>query len=187
MGSIRQQPPRAMLVAALFSRHEELLVRARTRLADQFGPIVLEGTAFSFQQTDYYARSMGTDLRKQLVAFGSPRPVDALPKIKVATNLLEREILQPGEFPEERPLNIDPGMADMAKLLLASTKDHVHRLYLGEGIFGEVTLHFRHGAWRAFPWTYPDYLLPEVHDFLNELREYLRRFPREYGASATVE
>ena len=31
---------------------------------------------------------------------------------------------------EPRPLNLDPGYLTPAKLVLASTKDHAHRIYL---------------------------------------------------------
>jgi len=34
-------------------------------------------------------------------------------------------------------VNIDPGYISLGKLVLASTKDHAHRLYLGEGVYGE--------------------------------------------------
>ena len=60
------------------------------------------------------------------------------------------------------------------KLVLATTKDRDHRLYLGEGIYAEVTLHYQGGAWRARPWTYPDCARGDYHEFFLRCREHLR-------------
>jgi hypothetical protein len=77
--------------------------------------------------------------------------------------------------PEQRPLNLDPGYITLAKLVLASTKDFAHRLYLGRGIYAEITLHFRSGAWQPTQWTYPDYRRPDFQRFFVECRESLKR------------
>jgi hypothetical protein len=55
------------------------------------------------------------------------------------------------QWPEPRPLNLDPGYLTEAKLVLATTKDRNHRLYLDRGIFAEVTLCYQRGGsgWRA--------------------------------------
>jgi hypothetical protein len=74
-----------------------------------------------------------------------------------------------------RPLNLDPGYVTPAKLVLASTKDYAHRIYLGRGIYAEITLFYRQRAWQAHEWTFPDYRRADYHDFLNRCREYLRR------------
>ena len=42
-----------------------------------------------------------------------------------------------------RAVNVDPGYVDGARLVLASTKDHAHRIWLRDGIYAEVTLHSR--------------------------------------------
>ena len=79
----------------------------------------------------------------------------------------------------KRPVNLDPGYLEHSKVILASTKNFYHRMYLCRGIFGEVTMHFRNGAYEFFPWTYPDYKSPEYQKFFLELRtiyrEQLRR------------
>ena len=62
-----------------------------------------------------------------------------------------------------------------AKLVLASTKDRDHRIYLDRGIFAENTLFFRSGQWQIRPWTYPDYQQADYHQFLMECRDLLRR------------
>jgi hypothetical protein len=63
-----------------------------------------------------------------------------------------------------------------AKLVLATTKDRDHRLYLGRGIFAEVTLYYQRTAgWQTREWTYPDYRSAAYQAFFQQCRDYLRR------------
>jgi hypothetical protein len=64
-----------------------------------------------------------------------------------------------------------------AKLVLASTKDFAHRIYLRDGIFAEITLFFRHGRWEHHEWTFPDYRRADYHEFFSRAREYLKHMP----------
>jgi hypothetical protein len=80
-----------------------------------------------------------------------------------------------------RPINIDPGLLELGKFLLATTKDQAHRIYLRDGIFAEVTLRYHAGAFEPWPWTYADYRQPCVHEFLLQAREYYRQRLREEG------
>jgi hypothetical protein len=170
-----QARPRVLLVVAAFSRHEKALEWARLRLERLYGPVALTSAPFPFVQTDYYERSMGPGLSKVIWAFAELIEMARLPAIKLATIELEEELARSGEFPEQRPLNIDPGYLDLSKLVLASAKDHSHRLYLADGIFGEVTLYYREKAWHPWPWTFPDYREPHVRAFFETAREHYRK------------
>ena len=55
--------------------------------------------------------------------------------------------------------------------MLASTKDHAHRLYLGQGVYGEVTLTYQQGCFRPWPWTYPDYGSERYCALFNGIRQ----------------
>ena len=57
--------------------------------------------------------------------------------------------------------------------MLVSTKDYSHRVYLGRGIYAEVTLQYEGGSWRSFPWSYPDYRGSSYHDFFSQVRKRL--------------
>ncbi|MHB1423610.1 MAG: DUF4416 family protein, partial [Gemmataceae bacterium] len=81
-----------------------------------------------------------------------------------------------------RPLNVDPGLLELGKFLLATTKDQAHRVYLRDGIFAEVTLRYHAGAFEPWPWTYADYRLACVHEFLQQAREYYRQRLRGEGS-----
>lgn len=177
MGDYREHAP-VLLVAAAFSRHEAALDWAAARLAREYGPIALASERFEFADTDYYEPTMGPGLRKQFLAFEQLRdPVD-LPAVKIATNAFEAEYADAGIHSESRPLNLDPGYITLAKLVLASTKDHAHRIYLRDGIFAEVTLHYKHGAWQSSDWTFPDYRRSDYHRFLSQCRAYYQQRQR---------
>ncbi len=172
MGDI-QEPDAVLLVVAGTSRHPAALDWARARMEQHFGPLALVSDAFDFTETAYYTATMGDALKKQFVT--TQRLIDPgqLAAIKRETNAWEAEYAALGGHAEPRPLNLDPGYVTPAKLVLASTKDHAHRLYLQDGIYAEVTLAFRHRAWLPMEWTYPDYRRVDYQAFLIQCREYL--------------
>lgn len=170
-----------LLVVAAFSRHAEVLTEARTRLEALFGPVERESPPFVFDQTAYYEASMGANLRKQFFAFRALVAPEQLSAIKRQTNALEDELAAAKRYPEARPLNLDPGLLELGKFLLATTKDQAHRIYLRDGIFAEVTLRYHAGAFEPWPWTYADYRLPCVHEFLQQARDYYRLCLRGEG------
>lgn len=188
MGEIRSDPPKVLLIFAAFSRFESLLDQAPALIAEHFGAVELASERFAFVETDYYANSMGADLHKQLFACRHLHLAESLPAIKRRTNAIEESIARdhPG-LGVARPFNLDPGYLDMAKLVLASTKDHAHRLYLGSGIYGEVTLHYRAKQWQPWPWTYPDYRRPEVSEFLTRSRSHFRKLQERQLAAPSSE
>jgi hypothetical protein len=173
MAEPRPQKP-VLLVAAAFSRHPDALAWGRDRLGEAFGPVGLASPPFDFHHTEYYQASMGAGLRKQFFAFEVLVAPDCLPDVKLHTNRLEQTLGLAGAFPDERPLNLDPGVLGLGKFLLATTKDQAHRVYLRDGIFAEVTLRFEDGRFEPWPWTYADYREPHVREWLGEAREYYK-------------
>jgi hypothetical protein len=171
-------PAPVMLVLAAFSRHRQALDWARRRAEEAWGPLLLASPEFAFTETDYYESSMGAGLTKQFFAFRRLTDADGLVAIKLETNRWEAEYGTIGGHREPRPLNLDPGYLTLAKLVLASTKDHAHRIYLAHGIYAEVTLHYKHDRWQHHDWTFPDYRRADYHQFLTECRRELRRLLR---------
>ncbi len=70
-----------------------------------------------------------------------------------------------------RAVNIDPGYITPANVILASTKDFSHRIYLSKGIYAEVTTIYRKEGFTKLPWTYPDYLCPTATEFILQARK----------------
>lgn len=178
MGTIHQPDP-VLLIIAAFSRHEAALDWGRRRASETFGPIALESPRFLFDATDYYEPTMGPSIQKCFWAFERPIDPAVLPDIKWQTNSWEAEYAEEGGHAEPRPLNLDPGYLTPAKLVLASTKDHAHRLYLARGIFAEVTLYYKDRRWQHRDWTFADYRRADYQHFFMDCREYLRARPRQ--------
>jgi hypothetical protein len=61
--------------------------------------------------------------------------------------------------------------------VLATGKNFGHRVYLGQGIWADLTLVYSKGAWQVLPWTFPDYAGSRMQGHLNRLRVayYARR------------
>jgi hypothetical protein len=147
------EPPQVKLIASLLTGDAALFHTAKETLVGAFGPVDFESELLPFDHTDYYTPEFGPNLRRQFVAFEHLVDPGDLPSIKRRTNEIECSLA----LGERRRINIDPGYVSLVKLVLASTKNHAHRLYLGQGIFGEGTLSYQGGRFRPWPWTYPDY------------------------------
>jgi hypothetical protein len=163
----------SLLVVACFSRHVEALDEAGEQLRAVYGPVALASGDFDFHHTSYYEATMGTGLRKRLLVFETSVAADCLPEVKRQTIGMEQQLAATGRYAEERPLNLDPGLLQLGKFLLATTKDQQHRIYLRDGIFAEVTLRYHARSFGPWPWTYADYREPAVIDFLNRSRAFL--------------
>lgn len=174
MGIVKP-PPRAKLFCGLLASDLDLMRLAVNRLRDLFGASDLESELWPFDSTDYYADELGAGIQRRFVAFEDLISVERLPEIKRSTNDLEARICDQSLQPRDhRPVNIDPGYMTLSKLVLATTKDYSHRLYLDRGIFAEVTLRYHAGAWQSFPWTYPDYASATYHAFFETARQNLK-------------
>lgn len=168
MGLIHKPKPVALVLGMLASITEEFQV-VRELAIRRFGPIEFQSDLFPFDATHYYDRELGTPIQKQFLSFARLIDPDDLVAIKCFTNELE-ELRTRERATQHRPVNLDPGYLDAARLVLATTKDRAHRIYLGQGIYAEVTLLYESGAWRALPWTYPDYAAATYHPFLEQVR-----------------
>lgn len=166
MGAIRI-PEKVRLLAGLLSRDAGLFTVAKKRLEDMFGKIDYESEILDFYHTEYYDKEMGSNLKRIFFSFGMPYDPATIYDTKLKTNMLEQDFLDHGK----RTLNIDPGYLNLSKLVLLSTKDYTHRIYLDKGIFAEVTLHYKDKSFQAWPWTYPDYKSKPYIDIFNLLRE----------------
>jgi hypothetical protein len=173
MAAIQPHRP-VLLILAAFSRYSEAIEWGKERAVQAWGPIALQSEWFDHGETNYYQATMGPDLKKTFFAFESLVDPVGIVEWKKASNQREAEYQSLGRHPEARPLNLDPGYLTEAKLILASTKDRDHRIYLGRGIYAENTLYFTRGAWQTRPWTYPDYQRADYHRFFAQCREFLR-------------
>ncbi len=166
MGTAREPQP-VKLIASLLTGDLGLLAAVKESLSRAFGPIDFESELLPFDHTDYYAAEFGPGLQRQIVTFAELVDPGDLPAIKRKTNDVEQASAAHGS----RRVNIDPGYVSLGKMVLASTKNHAHRLYLGKGIYGEGTLTYQRGRFRAWSWTYPDYASEDYCVLFDQIRE----------------
>jgi hypothetical protein len=113
---------------------------------------------------------MGGDLKKRFYSFENLIAPESLADVKHAAAALEAELADKAG----RAVNIDPGYLEESKLILASTKNFSHRIYLRNGIWAEVTMRFVRGKFVTHDWTYPDYSQELAIEFLMRTREVYR-------------
>lgn len=173
MGRIKKPLPGKLILSAIYSvlgpMHDSI-----EEIERKFGVIELETDELEFLHTTYYREEMGENLKRKFFAFEKMVDRDRLAEIKIWTNRLEEKH---GERVDDfvfRKVNLDPGILSLANLVLASTKDFSHRIYLKDGIYSEVTLVYEKKRFKALPWTYPDYTEPEVLEFLARTRETMK-------------
>ena len=163
------KPDPVKLICAVMGRDESMLARGRGLLAERYGPVDLAGPVFHFSFSSYYEREMGTGLIKQFLGFEPLVDPENLAEIKRACNDMEAGAARPDGLPG-RGLNIDPGYVNGAQLVLATTKNYSHRIYIGKGIYAEVTLLYTRGEFTPMPWTYRDYRTEEALAFFTRAR-----------------
>lgn len=172
MGAIRTFNPVKLFIGVLVS-DPKLAGRAAERLTEAYGPVDHRSAVIPFDFTKYYETEMGDIIDRVFFSFERLIEADQLPEIKRQTNRIEDE-MAPLLQTVKRPVNLDPGYIEHAKAILASTKNFYHRIYLGGGIFGEVTMHFRNNTYQFFPWTYPDYQSKDYQEFFLKVRQIYR-------------
>ena len=170
MGKIKLHKPVKYFCALTFSSAFNLS-NILEKIESVFGEIETKSDVYFFDQfTDYYVPEMGPNLYKLFISFKKLLDPDHLILHKVQSNHLEDEFL----INSQRQVNIDPGYITEAKLILATTKDYSHRIYLGKGIFGDLHMYYENGTFKKQFWTYPDYQQPLATNFFNELRTRYR-------------
>lgn len=143
------------------------------RIENHFGAADYFSPEHSFSETEYYRDEMGADLIRRYFSLQRLIYPDALVHMKHLSNQWEEEFSVDGN----RAINLDPGYIHGAKLVLASCKNFSHRVYLGRGIYGEVTMRFENNEFTRLPWTYQDYW--NHRDDLHSIRNILIRQIKE--------
>jgi hypothetical protein len=186
MGKINSPRPVKLFVGVLTSlRHT--LADVETRLESAFGPLDAHSEDFDFDLTHYYDEEMGRPIVRRFLAFRDLISPERISEIKILTNEMEFAFVE--ECSQvRRPVNLDPGYLEEAKIVLASTKNFYHRILLRDGIYGEVTLHYAAGAWQPFPWSFPDFRTGRYDAFFTRVRNNYReqlKVGRNEAAGAT--
>jgi hypothetical protein len=161
----------------MLAREAAHLQLARTELEKLLGPVESESPLYPFDLTEYYLPEMGAGLQRQFLSFKRMADPAGLADWKLAANALEARFARElsARNGPARPVNLDPGYLFRRKLVLASTKDHAHRVYLRDGIFAEITMVFRNEKWQCHEFTFPDFKSGRYDRFFKRVRsQHLR-------------
>lgn len=170
MGLLRR-PHRVKFFVGLLFGDAGMLSNIKRVLAKNFGPIDYESPILDFRHTEYYTGEMGPGLKRVFLAFEKLAGLKNICSSKLRTNSIESRFAKDGK----RAVNIDPGYLDMSKVILFSTKDYTHRIYLDKGIFAEVTLFYKEKHYNPWPWTYADYKSADYAVIFETMRDIYKK------------
>jgi len=158
------------LIIGIIARNPDILDQSVRLLEQTFGAVELRSSIIPWDFSRYYQDEMGPELLRCWVAHQGLFPPDRLIAFKKSTIALEAQLK---DATGRRRVNLDPGILSLHNLILPTTKDYAHRIYLGEGIYAEVTLIYHQGKFQPLPWTYPDYRTATCLEFLTVCRNQL--------------
>ncbi len=168
MSTPRIPVPAQLVLSIMATDWETYWEELKDRLEERLGLMDYESPCLPFDHTAYYNAELGESISRRFIGFERLCEQDTLVTIKLFTNSLESYFARPDG---RRRINIDPGFITQERLVLATGKNFTHRIYLGQGIFGDLTLMYQGKTWQVFPWTFPDYKSIETQAHMTALRQ----------------
>ena len=166
-------PKPVKLIIGILAANHKCLHAAVDAVTGKFGKADSTSDVWPFDETSYYTDQIGPRILRQFVSIERLIDPAKLAKIKRQTNKLEQKLAKTLALPLPRPVNLDPGIIEPSKLVLATTKNYWHRIYIGRQMYAEVTLLFDKGSWRPLDHTYPDYRQQCYFNFFEKVRNRL--------------
>ncbi len=149
----------------------DLVEKVTEAMSPRLGKSRSSFTPMPFIQSDYYRSEMGDNLMRTWLSFEKILGQDELIWYKLEAMDIEARFLNERGG---RKVNVDPGLLTLNNLILTTRKNAGHRIYLGDGVFVELTLVYQSKRFQPLPWTYPDYQQPDVLIFFGDLRNELK-------------
>lgn len=159
-----------LLFAGALFRDDKYLLLSKERLEAAFGSIISETPEMAWDHSECYRDELGWPIKRIFFFFRDRIRPEDLPEIKLLTNDIENQLSTDGK----RNINIDPGYITLSRVVLASTKNYSHRIYLGKGIYAEITLVRLNGRFRPHIFTYPDFSSEEYIRIFEDARGFLK-------------
>jgi hypothetical protein len=175
MGNFHAPLP-VKLFLGMITREPELFTECTRLFAQEYGPVDLVNIVLPWDHSDYYQAEMGSGLLRSFIFFDALVDPGLLSAVKHHAIRIEATYSEPSSAGTRRRINLDPGYLTEAKVVLATTKDFPHRIYIGESIYAESTLHY-HKDSRSFQpveHTYPDFRTEPCLRLFTEARKHLR-------------
>lgn len=171
---IRSQAPRVKHITGILYPDQEWLEWTLQAIVPLWGEVERISEPYPFDHTDYYAE-INPNLFRRFISFKGLQPADLLVKWKTDACRIE------SDSGPMRKINLDPGYINGARMVLASTKDHAHRIYINNGIFAEVTMRYRFKKWVSFDYTFPDFSSGIYDEFFTSVRNDWLKDSQEGG------
>lgn len=164
-------PPPVNLFVGILYTDAALLERAIERLEEQFGQIEYRSPVYAFDITDYYVPEMGSPIFRLFLSFQKTVNPKDLARIKIETNRIEETLAVDGK----RKVNLDCGILDYDKVVLASAKYNGQKVYLDFGVWADLTLHYNKGRFDPYPWSFPDFKSGTYSDAFLRMRQLYKQ------------
>lgn len=164
------EPTKSILVVAVMWQPVLPESTAVSAVLDNFGELEQRTKTFDFTHTSYYQREMGQGLNKAFMALKGLHGRDSLIAHKLLATKVEDGFIDSNGA---RLLNVDPMLVSLENVVVATSKSFPHRVYLGQGVFGDMSLLRKRSGFEGMPWTYPDYM--EHLEFFEDLHRKLRQ------------
>ncbi len=169
------------LFAAVLYREESSLEQARKLLSGTFGPEDYVSRPVLFDHTEFYREEMGEPLYRIFTSYSPLVHPQYLVTAKLEAGRIEQELAGSAG---KRRVNIDPGVLDYLKVVLASFKYQAQKIYLDRGVWADLILYYRKGGWAKFEWTFPDFKAGLYDRSLLEVRRIYKRQRIEEDSTA---
>lgn len=168
---IRKFPMPVKFICGFIYSDNNVYLETKYCLQKKFKAIDYESEQIIFHYTTYYNKEMSGFLLRRFVSFERLVMPEQLIALKLFCMKLEAKFSEDAR----RKINIDPGYLNAAKLVLATTKDYSHRIYLGKGIFAEVTLFYANNNFQDLSSTYFDYRTEDYKKNFRVMRDLYQK------------
>lgn len=168
MAIVRKAEPGIVFASCLFNPQKFSFERLKSLWTERYSLDGIFWPEFN-PSLDYYSKEMGPGLQRAILWDQKPREREELVKGKLWSWDTEQLYASEGK----RAVNIDIGMVLKEQMLLATNKPYSHRIYLGQGVWADLTYTYENKSYHFLPWTYPDYRHEEKVKFFNSLRQGL--------------
>lgn len=174
MGNIKA-PESVLLFVGTLHADSRAFDAAEKLLTQNFGDILLSSPRIKWNHSSYYSDELGWPIYRRFIFFRKLINPGRLADIKIKTNGIESMLSIDGK----RTVNLDPGYLTPSSIVLASTKNYAHRVYLSQGIYAEVTLLYKNNSYTPHLFTYRDYQEKTSIEIFARARENLRELSKK--------
>ncbi len=168
---IPQRVTPAFLFFSLIYRKDLFTLNDVQKILSDYGQPHIYFSSFN-PSLNYYAKEMGAlnELERCFFFYEKSFAKEQIKQVKIDAMQIENSYSQNGQ----RSLNIDPGVITFENILLTSTKNFSHRIYLGADVYIQLEILFKENGVEFLPWTYEDYKSNDKIELFQYLRNKLK-------------